>query len=132
MDGIVKFLLEHITTDDQGNHLYIPSDTSRHVFRFKSGDQIERDVKGEKLLNAFHPSLMDHIKTDIFSYQKWMKGEYEDWTRERVDKYFDNLNEINGIPANRVQFLNSIAEKIIIYPHIMSRQTLHNPPPTNH
>lgn len=56
--GVAQFVVEKILKDDEGKLMYICTDPSRQIYRFKSVDGfIERDVKAKKLTTALYDEL---------------------------------------------------------------------------
>jgi hypothetical protein len=56
--GAAKFAVEKLLKDDEGKLMYICTDPSRHIYRYKSADGIlERDVKAKKLTSVIAENL---------------------------------------------------------------------------
>ena len=56
--GVVQFVVEKILKDKDGKLMYICTDPSRQIYRFKSNDGIiERDVKAKKLTSVFYEEI---------------------------------------------------------------------------
>ena len=62
--GVAQFVVENILKDEEGKLMYICTDPSRQIYRFKGVDGfIERDVKAKRLTN----SLYDQIRSKSHS-----------------------------------------------------------------
>ena len=49
--GLAKFMVDTILTDEKGNLLYVCTDSSRHIFKYKNSDgEINKDVEATKLI----------------------------------------------------------------------------------
>lgn len=55
--GAAKFAVEKLLKDDEGRLMYICTDPSRHIYRYKSVDGLERDVKAKKLTSVIAENL---------------------------------------------------------------------------
>ena len=56
--GVAQFVVEKILKDEDGNLMYICTDPSRQIYRFKGSDGfIERDVKAKKLTSSLYDEL---------------------------------------------------------------------------
>ncbi len=56
--GAAKFAVEKLLKDEEGKLMYICTDPSRHIYRYKSADGIlERDVKAKKLTSVIAENL---------------------------------------------------------------------------
>ncbi len=50
--GLAKFMVDTILTDEEGNLLYVCTDSSRHIFKYKNSDgEINKDVEAKKLIS---------------------------------------------------------------------------------
>jgi uncharacterized C2H2 Zn-finger protein len=50
--GLAKFMVDTILTDDEGNLLYVCTDSSRNIFKYKnSNGEINKDVEAKKLIS---------------------------------------------------------------------------------
>ena len=111
IDGVASFTNDYIIRDATGKLLYVPSDTSRLTFKYNAENGVSRDVKASNLINSIHPPIMNKIKDDIFSYEKWKNGEYKDtMDEERIDEHFLRLEEIQRLPKKSTKFCKSLIQ----------------------
>lgn len=93
--GAAKFAVEKLLKDDEGKLMYICTDPSRHIYRYKSADGIlERDVKAKKLTSVIAENLAK--KSHILGMSEIDKD--KDNFAEYSSKYLDikDMENDNG------------------------------------
>ena len=71
--GLAKFMVDTILTDDEGNLLYVCTDASRNMFKYKNSDgEINKDVEAKKLI-AFMVDAGIQVKSFEIA-RKWYKN----------------------------------------------------------
>ena len=72
--GVAQFAVDKILKDDEGKLMYICTDPSRQIYRFKSIDGfVERDVKAKKLTTALYDELRS--KSHSISNEEMKNGD---------------------------------------------------------
>jgi len=111
--GVVQFTIDYIITDESGNNLYISSDPSRNIFRFRTEDGIARDVNGNQLIKELHPSLMRFIHDNIFSVEKLKSGEFDHLDETTIEKFCNKLLEIRSISKSPDTFIKVLTPSVV-------------------
>lgn len=98
--GLARFTIDNFLKDKDGNLMYICSDTSRNIFKYKDclGD-IQKDVKAIKLISQLIESGLVEINTKI-SIDSWTKS--------------DGTSEINSLSSDNTLFLNELSSRTVI------------------
>ena len=74
--GLAKFMTDTILKDDNGDLLYVCTDTSRSMFRFKDSDgEIKKDPEAKKLISYMVDAGIKGKSVQIA--QQWCKDEFE-------------------------------------------------------
>jgi hypothetical protein len=95
--GVAQFVVEKILKDNDGKLMYICTDPSRQIYRFKSNDGIiERDVKAKKLTTA----LYDEIKSKSYtiSNEEIQNGNSDMFLQ--YSGYFQDIRELEDDNAD--------------------------------
>ena len=72
--GLAKFMVDTILTDEEGNLLYVCTDASRNIFKYKNTDgEINKDVEAKKLI-AFMVDAGIKVKS-VEIAREWCKKE---------------------------------------------------------
>ena len=72
--GLARFVKDTLLTDDQGNLLYICTDPSRHIFKYKdSTGEIKKDIEAKKLTSYILDSGIRTKSADIGN--QWCKDD---------------------------------------------------------
>ena len=72
--GLAKFMVDTILTDDEGNLLYVCTDASRNIFKYKNSEgEINKDVEAKKLISFMVDAGIKVKSVDIA--REWCKNE---------------------------------------------------------
>ena len=94
--GLAKFMVDTILTDDEGNLLYVCTDSSRNIFKYKNSDgEINKDVEAKKLISFMVDAGIKVKSVDIA----------RDWCK--------NGNENGNVDITRYGIMESPQEKIM-------------------
>ena len=94
--GLAKFMVDTILTDDDGNLLYVCTDSSRNIFKYKNSDgEINKDVEAKKLISFMVDAGIKVKSVDIA----------RDWCK--------NGNENGNVDITRYGIMESPQEKIM-------------------
>jgi len=111
--GVVDFTIEHIITDENGDKLYVASDPSRNIFRFRTDDGIVKDMNGTTLIKELHPRLMSFIHENIFSLNRYKNGDFDHLDETTIEKFFKKLHEIQSINNKPDSFIKVLTPQIV-------------------
>lgn len=101
--GVAQFVVEKILKDKDGKLMYICTDPSRQIYRFKGNDGImERDIKAKKLTSA----LYEEIKSKSYTItNEEIKGNSDLFLQ--YSGYFQDIIELDDDNADfRIELAN--------------------------
>lgn len=106
--SIANFAFKHLLKDDEGNLVYICTDPSRNIFKYKdeSGD-IQRDINANKLTNLLVESGLKEINTNI-ALKFWTKNDGSQ-DIERYSIIQPMASEINNLKNDNKKFVSELA-----------------------
>jgi hypothetical protein len=116
--GLAMFAIEHVLKDSDGNKNYITCDTSRSIFKYRTSDGIERDIKANDLLNTIVPLALERVdqwfdpNTDYDYGDPYLAESPKSYnTRKLNTKAYDSIRNIQSNPK---QFCELIAKKLCV------------------
>jgi len=106
--SIANFAFKNLLKDDECNLVYICTDPSRNIFKYKdeSGD-IQRDINANKLTNLLVESGLKEINTNI-ALKSWTKNDGS----QDMEKYSiiePMASEINNLKNDNIKFVSELA-----------------------
>jgi hypothetical protein len=107
-DGVAKFTVDNLLTDENGKVNYICTDTDRHMFKYKDADgEVRKDFKAKKLTNALINNGIK-MKTNEIAPELYTDSE-GNINQDRYLLLLKKQAEITGIGINNSTFRNALA-----------------------
>ncbi len=111
--GIAQFLVDKVLTDDNGKLIYICTDPSRHIFKYKDNDgEIKKDVEAKKLTNYIVNGGIKRKTVEIS--EKWYTDEDGNMDMEKFSIMMDPQQNVIKLKEDNTIFKKELASMTVI------------------
>jgi hypothetical protein len=106
--GLANFVKDNLLTDDTGNLLYVCTDPSRHIFKYKdSSGEVKKDVEAKKLTSYI---LEGGIKTKSATIgNEWCKDDTGEINLNRFNIMLEQQKNIVNLSSDNSSFKKELA-----------------------
>ena len=106
--GLANFVKDNLLTDDTGKLLYICTDPSRHIFKYKdSTGEVKKDVEAKKLTNYILEGGIRTKSSDIGN--DWCKDDKGDINMNRFNIMLEQQQSIMKLSDDNNNFKKELA-----------------------
>ena len=110
--GVAKFVKEKLLQDDSGNYMYVCTDPSRQIFKYKDNKgEIKKDVEAKKLTNYIVDGGIKKKTIDVSN--EWYTKEDGAIDMEKFNIMLEQQQDILKIEGNNNTFKKELAALII-------------------
>ena len=106
--GLANFVKDNLLTDDSGNLLYVCTDPSRHIFKYKdSSGEVKKDVEAKKLTSYILEGGIK--KKSALIGNEWCKDDTGEINLNRFNIMLEQQKNIVNLSSDNSSFKKELA-----------------------